>query len=290
MVVSLALIVSVVFPTALPVNASEKCLASFADSEWADGTPSGVRSLLGVDLVEKITKTPEFMNSVLPAFAPVNTFFVFGEYTESLNYNYVGRNCTSRNIVVSKVVNEQSVGYKYQTINERIDAEAENFLVKQNSITFYDDLKKYLSSQTFEVINKKSENSSSMVISRFIEQELTKFDRKVVSLGSHSDWFLYFPSKCGSFMERVTPGHISPFPFAAPLNWAEYRPIDFKSDGPCKAELRIGGQYSVVEKIADVKYFVKGANSQRTITCKKGKITKKVQGANPKCPSGFKKT
>ena len=111
--ICLALMVSLVIPTALPVSATEKCLANFADSEWANGTPAGVKSLLGFDLVEKITKTPKYLDSLQTSFAPLNSYFIFGEYTESLTYNYIGKNCTSRDVVVSKLVNEQSVGYKY---------------------------------------------------------------------------------------------------------------------------------------------------------------------------------
>ncbi|NCU87489.1 MAG: hypothetical protein EBV58_06765, partial [Actinobacteria bacterium] len=33
----------------------------------------------------------------------------------------------------------------------------------------------------------------------------------------------------------------------------------------------------------------KNATTKTTITCVKGKTTKKVTGLNPKCPSGYKK-
>jgi hypothetical protein len=36
--------------------------------------------------------------------------------------------------------------------------------------------------------------------------------------------------------------------------------------------------------------FVKSHPVKSTITCKKGKLTKKVTGLNPKCPSGYKKS
>ena len=65
--------------------------------------------------------------------------------------------------------------------------------------------------------------------------------------------------------------------------------IKFESTGNCVAELRqAGGVYSVAEKIADVKYVVANASSITTVTCKKGKTTKKVKGTNPKCPTGYK--
>jgi hypothetical protein len=49
----LGLILSLSIPSAAPASATEKCLSSFADSEWSNGTPAAVKSLLGFDLVEK---------------------------------------------------------------------------------------------------------------------------------------------------------------------------------------------------------------------------------------------
>ena len=63
--------------------------------------------------------------------------------------------------------------------------------------------------------------------------------------------------------------------------------IKFESTSNCIAELRIGSGLSVAEKIADIKYVVASAPSTTTITCKKGKTTKKVKGTNPKCPKGY---
>jgi hypothetical protein len=67
----LALAVSLLIPTTSPVVASEKCLANFADSEWANGTPAAVKSLLGFELVEKITKTPLYDGRYHPLSNPI---------------------------------------------------------------------------------------------------------------------------------------------------------------------------------------------------------------------------
>ena len=85
-VVILTLIFSLLAPTTLPANATEKCLANFADSEWANGTPSGVKSLLGFDLVEKITKTPN--NGLNRSIPP---FYLFGEHNEKTTYSGASR-------------------------------------------------------------------------------------------------------------------------------------------------------------------------------------------------------
>ena len=78
--VSLALLVSLLIPTTSPVNASEKCLTNFADSEWSNGTPTAVKSLLGFDLVEKVTKTPESSLNFL-----IQSFYLFGDTLKLLN-------------------------------------------------------------------------------------------------------------------------------------------------------------------------------------------------------------
>lgn len=36
--------------------------------------------------------------------------------------------------------------------------------------------------------------------------------------------------------------------------------------------------------------FIKGVPVKKTLTCKKGKLTKKVNAVNPKCPAGYKKS
>lgn len=65
--------------------------------------------------------------------------------------------------------------------------------------------------------------------------------------------------------------------------------IKFESTSNCIPELRLGSGLSVAEKIADIKYAVSSTPSTTTITCKKGKTTKKIKGTNPKCPAGYKK-
>lgn len=282
-----ALMVSLVIPTASPANASEKCLASFADSEWANGTPSGVKSLLGFDLVEKISKTPEW------GFSNINSFYIFGEHTEIIKYNYVGKNCTSRDIAVSRLINEQSVNFGFKTISDLINKTAPNFLSQENSTKYYSIIRDYFLSKTFNLKTKQilpqEENlGSTRGIQRYLINESGKLQNNVV-------WpqyaFIYFPSKCAYWSkydddgnetrEKIYSGGVG----RAPAGGI----IKFESTGDCIAELRQGGgSFSVAEKIADIKYVVANASSITTVTCKKGKTTKKVKGTNPKCPTGYK--
>ncbi len=287
--VTFILIVGLLVPTTSPVNASEKCLANFADNEWNNGTPAAVRSLLGFDLVEKITKTPESSLNFL-----IQSFYLFGEHNEITKYNYVGKNCVVRDVIVSKVVNEQSLKFGYQTIDELINKTAPNFLSQENSKKYYLNIKDYFSNKSFNLKNKQilpqEENlGSTRGIQRLLINEVGKFQNNVVWPQSA---FVYFPNKCAYWnkyddngnetREKIYSGGVGRTPAGGI--------IKFESTGDCVAELRHGGGLlSVAEKIADIKYVVSSAQSTTTITCKKGKSTKKVTGTNPKCPKGYKK-
>jgi hypothetical protein len=288
--VILTLIFSLLAPTALPANASEKCLANFADSEWANGTPSGVKNLLGFDLVEKITKTPGRIPS------PIDTFYLLGEHTEKITYNYVGKNCTTREVVVlGRFVTEQSLKFGYQTIDEFINKKAPNFMVQENSRKYYSNIKNYFSNTTFNIKARQIPSQDHILGStRFIQgyliREVSKFQEPPLWPDAA---FIYFPNKCGFWniyddngnesKEKFYSGGVGRYPSGGV--------IKFESDGVCLAELRQGGGiFSVAEKIADIKYVVASSPSTTTITCKKGNTTKKVKGINPKCPKGFKST
>lgn len=286
--ISFALIVSLVIPTALPVNAIEKCLANFADSEWANGTPAGVKSLLGFDLVEKITKTPS--NDSL-SFV-ITSFYLFGEHTEIIKYNYLGKTCTSREIIVSKPVNGQSVKYAHQTLSEFINKSATDFLMQENATKFYSNIKEYFSNKTFnvktrQILPQDEASGSTRGIQRVLINESSKLQ---VSFGFFSNTFIYFPTKCAYWNTYDDNGSETREKiFAAIVGKGSSGTIKFESTSNCIAELRIGSGLSVAEKIADIKYVVASAPSTTTITCKKGKTLKTIQGTNSKCPTGYKK-
>jgi hypothetical protein len=45
----------------------------------------------------------------------------------------------------------------------------------------------------------------------------------------------------------------------------------------------------ISEDLSDIRYLVTDSSAPTTMTCKKGKLTTKVKGANAKCPKGFTK-
>jgi hypothetical protein len=111
-----------------------------------------------------------------------------------------------------------------------------------------------------------------------------------VSFGFFSNAFIYFPTKCAYWNTYDENGSETKEKiFAVIVGKGSGGTIKFESTSNCTAELRLGSGLSVAEKIADIKYVVSSTPSTTTITCKKGKTTKKVKGTNPKCPAGYKK-
>jgi hypothetical protein len=68
--------------------------------------------------------------------------------------------------------------------------------------------------------------------------------------------------------------------------WLYLRAKNFEFSAPIiKAKLSQEAEVAVVAPVVPAKVSAK----KTTITCTKGKITKKVSGTKPKCPTGFKK-
>ena len=283
--ICLALLVSLLVPTASPVNASEKCLANFADSEWANGTPSGVKSLLGFDLVETINKPITRQ--------PIHRYFLYGDHTITTTYSYVGKNCISRDVKVSTVINKQTLNYKFETVNEYINNQSRNFLWTENSIKYYADLKKDFSAKSFAVRSKQLLPNDQGSPSNIKELLLSKAEQYSGNLIYPAYAIIYFPTKCAHWLDS---NNEKLYAINAGSAYAQSSAvITFQSEGECIGELKLSTYTDglipsgVNEKIADIKYVVASAPSTRTITCKKGKTTKKVKGTNPKCPTGYKK-
>jgi hypothetical protein len=274
--------VSLVIPTASPANASEKCLANFADSEWTNGTPAAVTSLLGFDLVQKVTK---------PSFKTINSYYLYGEHTEVTTYNYVGKNCSSRDVKISKIINEQSIIFKYQSLNEFINKYASNFLTQENSMKYYAEIREIFAQKSIEVVKQTQvqRNVTTVLnpVAKILDEVAKKYDRNVVvPMGT----FIYFPSKCVYFNQTFPNTEIEDKVFSASLRQKGFKgSVGFASTGNCTGELRQGWSESLSEKIADINYVVSSAPSTTKIICKKGKTIKTIEGTNSKCPAGYKK-
>jgi len=71
---------------------------------------------------------------------------------------------------------------------------------------------------------------------------------------------------------------------------AESAKIEAEAKAKVEAEAKAKAEAEAKAKAeAEAKAKVDAANKKSTITCVKGKLTKKVRAVNPKCPSGYKK-
>ena len=288
--ISLSLMMSFLIPITSPANANEKCLAVFQDSEWANGTPAGVKSLLGFDLVEKITKTPTVDGRIHP-------YFSLGEHTTTTTYNYVGKNCLSRDVKITKVINAASVVFEFQTFNDYIKKYSTDFMQQENAYKYYSSLKEYFATKVFTIKSKQlMPNELGGSIGLFLSLRTTQKDLRTVPLRNS---FVYFPTKCA--FQRVldsggnqTNERIFAF-FVGGQSSPNQVIMNFLNEGECIGVLMEGGYdpanraAGIAEKVADIKYVVNLKPSTTSIVCVKGKLTKKVTAANPKCPSGYKK-
>jgi hypothetical protein len=298
--VHIAIILGLIIPLTSPASATEKCLANIPDSEWSKGYPTAVGTLLGFDLVQKITKSPDILPSKI-----IHPFYFLGDHTETYTYNYVGKYCLSRDVVVSRVVNQQSVTFSHQNLNEFASKLSRNFLEQENSLKFYGEARSALEEKSIQVVRQSSSSSNfNVTISPILETlgQYTKYQPTVVPLLAT---FIYFPTKCGYFKQLDNEGIEGKEKIYASLvsgTRAGQSRMLFESTGICMGELRQGGtrstffartlpemQGNIAEKIADIRYVVTDPVAPAVITCKKGKVTTKVKGANAKCPKGFKK-
>jgi hypothetical protein len=288
-IISLSLLMGILVPIVAPASAAEKCLAPFADSEWANGTPAGVKSLLGFDLVEKITKTPYFDGRIHP-------YFSLGEHTATISYNYVGKNCLSRDVKISKDINATSVVFEYQTFNDYINRFSADFVQQENSSKYYTSLKDYFSSKVFTIQTKQLlPGGISGALGLY---QVLRTMQKDLRLVPPRNAFVYFPTKCA--YQRINDSNGIPTKekifsfFVGGQNPPNQVIVNFENEGECTGVLMEAGYdpanrpAGVAEKIADIKYVVNSRPSNASITCTKGKLVKNVSGKNPKCPAGYK--
>ena len=275
--------------TVSPTKAAEKCLSSFPDSEWTNGTPAGVKSLLGFELVEKITRTPYFD-------ARIHPYFSLGEHKTTVTYNYVGMNCLSRDVKISKVINQESVIFEFQTLNDYINRYSADFVQKENSSKYYSNLKEYFSSRVFTLqANQLGPDEISGAWGLF---QVLRTMQKGLNLVPPRFSFVYFPTKCAFQKLRDSNGAPTQEKMYSFFVGGQYSPnqtiMNFENEGECIGVLMEGGYdpvnrpAGVAEKIADIKYVVNLKPSTTSIICTKGKLVKTLTGTKPKCPSGYK--
>ena len=284
---SFVVICCVIIPTPAVSTAAEKCLSSFSDAEWVNGTPPQVKALLGFDLIEKMTKVGGI--PPMSVLAGYDSFLVLGEHIERTTYTYVGKNCESRDVVVTENISDVKPGtYKYKTIESALVATATNFENLDNARKFITNLRAYFATNFFQIpqrVNKITGGQinvigSSRNVFEIYVKEASKYPNGIFPPGAP---VITFPTKCGFITD--TGGNDKVYL----LLLRNINPVynqEFIKTGECVAQLRF---LNVEEKITDMTYLVSEAMKPTSITCISGKKTRKVTSIAPVCPKGYKK-
>jgi hypothetical protein len=318
--ICLVLMLSLMIPITTPANASEKCLANFADTEWINGTPSGVKSLIGFDLVEKI-QTNGFPTGYLTTFRSVDPYYLLGDFKIETTYTYLGKNCETR--VVKAFENRNGPNSKFQAdllvtyiekgefsfggsrglTKEYANSNFREVEFRKKSVAAFQNyfalnsipISKYQSilpgepGNGFQIGKLLSKIATEANDSSFVNELLNSNNENGLVLPDGT-WYISFPDKCAS--SKIQLGAINrvfamqlPSPRrSTPIGILDF---NFNTKNKCIGELRIGG---VSEKVSDVAFeFKPMATNKSAIKCIKGKLSKKIAGDNPKCPAGYKK-
>jgi len=292
-VIALAIIMGLLIPNPAVSTAAEKCLSNFSDAEWVNGTPTQAKALLGFDLVEKIT-----ISGGLPSligYDAYDSYQALGEHIEKITYNYLGKNCTSRDVVITKTISEVRPGfYRHKTIESAISQspEARNFVLVENGKKLVINLRDYFSKNTFQVSKKISISANNSVnisgsprdVFRVIGKEAEKIGEEFALPTGLP--MISFPTRCSFFRTNdVGAGKVKLFALSIRHSGGIFAQ-EFVNNGECIGELRYFG---VEEKIADIRYEVSDIAKSTSITCIKGKKSMKVNATAPVCPKEYKK-
>jgi len=321
LVFSFLLIINLIVPLSQNAKAADKCLSSFADSDWANGTPVGVKSQIGFDLIEKVEDNG-YPSGQLIGFRNVDPFYLLGEYKIETTYTYVGKNCETRIIKVTDSRTGPNVKLQTDSLSTFIEKGAffnggPTGLVREynNKNSFLDvEFRKksiaaiieYLSNNSILLSKTKSilmgEPGNSWQISKTLSKVVSdandpEYIKTLLTINNENGyllpigtWFVSFPDKCG-YAQFTHPKIHKVFAIGIPSSGNPSRTtlanFNLNSYNKCTGELRVGG---VSEKISNVVFEYKPiSNDKSTINCIKGKTTKTISGMNPKCPTGYKK-
>lgn len=321
LVFSFLLIINLIVPLSQNAKAVDKCLSSFADSDWANGTPVGVKSQIGFDLIEKVEDNG-YPSGQLIGFRNVDPFYLLGEYKIETTYTYVGKNCETRIVKVTDSRTGPNVKLQPDSLSTFIEkgtfdwSENGKNSIKNYSLNNFLDVEfrkksiaafiEYLSNNSILLSKTKSilmgEPGNSWQISKTLSKVASdandpEYIKTLLTINNENGyllpkgtWFVSFPDKCG-YAQFTNPKIPKVFAIGIPSSGNPSRTnlatFNLNSNNKCTGELRVGG---VSEKISDVVFEYKPiSNDKSTINCIKGKTTKTISGMNPKCPTGYKK-
>jgi hypothetical protein len=290
-----------------PAAAADTCLATFLDSEWSSGQPAAVTKFISDNskdyagglsfneweyAPEKWWKydaqAPNLNPSIAGRLRALNSIEAIpfslgaknGDKIRS-TYIYSGRNCATRTIVVnpSKIFSEANL-LTYEN-------DYENFVKTISKDFNYENEIRGLLPKKIELKVETSQGEAIIANQTRID-DVFEFT-EVISEDLATRSFFYFPDDCFSIPAKTD------FHF----NWWNGGARTFSKAGNCAAQLYFVAELPQTRKLVLYNYgnviFAVAPNSKTiasgksaTITCIKGKLTKKVTGINPKCPAGYK--
>jgi len=292
--IGLILIFSLLIPTVSPVNAADQCLAEFLDSAWLNGEPQEVKNKLNYNLIGKQSfNVPQTMFSNL----------IYGDIDYIKSYEYSGSNCTTRQVKVSKKSTDiPPVFFSVVEFKNLVQKGSTNFEMEKTNLAIVDDLISILSSLKVDV------NVDPISLSTFPEYKiyLDKNFSKLIGKMYLQSVRMYTPvwqtnGDCGFIpLESDSAGFQNIK--AVEAMGAIAKGVKFQSNSPCTISLLYASSYALGFNLRQGEmagFFKAGeftlnpiktnSSSKKSITCSKGKLTKKVSGTNPKCPIGYKK-
>jgi len=286
-------------------TAQQMCFYEIPNSAWEKGEPAEVTAKLNYNLTGKVT-------SNLPLYMASNLIYE-GATSFFRTYEYSGTECSTRLIKINGASNGLEV--KYYSIDEL------KATVKDNSVNFQSE------KTTIDTIDKVvSELDGLEVKVKVLGTKQTKFqtDRtaelflmpgiklltstvfQLKNIPSISKYEILLHSKGDCIFYPTVPTSYDGFRDglkAVAVNGRFASSIKFGTLDVCKVSILLASPSTLgfgidsgktgltgFVRLADVNLTPElGVTAKLSITCFKGKLTKKVTGTSPKCPTGYKK-
>lgn len=286
-------------------KAAEQCLAEFQDTVWSNGEPQEVKAKLNYNLVgKKSSNTNQSMFSNLK----------YGDIEFTTIYEYSGTNCATRTVKITKKNSDNlPVYYSNDELKSYLKTMARNFEEENRNIAALDSLTNFLADFSWTLNVEGSIMRTDSTFNIIKDEQFGKLRveyNKILSIPYFNRYTPIIQADEGcrliptSIDTRIDPPNLTTFK-ALPTFGVFIVGIQFDKKLNCKLSLLYGSTtamllpgagYPVPEKVGFFKVgefavipklINKSLNS--TILCSKGKLTKKITGKNPKCPTGYKK-
>lgn len=289
-----------------PSHAQDPCFSKMPDSAWANGEPQNLDR--------------QGVNSRYSLNGPSNFLFRFRNIPIQFRYEYLGKDCSLRTVVVDYLYSPSLEVLSVEAFIEGYKNSAKDLFTVEDRVSLLRNATNAFASSQVTLVTSNSEKGTLEWNTN--SKRLVESLSKIIHSGFPESRFNaavrpYFEidSSCGktlnSLDERVWAGS-NRFEFFSPALFNatdETNPpiIVELSKAPCKANVGLifgdsakpavtsSDQFQMLTRpitivpMGEVSIIKKVTGKKITITCFKGKLTKKVAGPNPKCPSGYKK-